>query len=279
LALVVAGGALAATRPDLGVELGSGEDGTVANAGPPGSRARSMSRPAAVPSVTAVRRAWRFARRRGGRVSLAVLDTRGRLRGRDAGRRYVSASVVKAMLLAAELRRLRRDGLQLDGTTTDLLTGMIVASDNRSADKIYERVGDAGLRDVARRAGMRRFTIAGYWANAQVTAADLARFFSRVRELVPRRHRRTALRLLASITGEQRWGIPRAARGGWKVHFKGGWRKTGSGELVHQAAWMHDGSRELAIAILTDAQPSRIYGIHTVRGVADRLLATRRLER
>jgi hypothetical protein len=205
-------------------------------------------------------------------VSLAVVDTQGRLRGRDADRRYVSASVVKAMLLAAELRRLHREALPLDGATSDLLKAMVVHSDNDSADVIYTRVGDSGLREVASSARMRRFSVAGHWGNAQVTAADLARFFSRLRGLLPRRHRRTGLQLLASIVRDQRWGIPRAAGRSWRVHFKGGWRSTGRGELVHQAAWVRNGDRDLAIAVLTDAQPSRLYGIHTVRGVAERLL-------
>ena len=233
----------------------------------------ARSRPA-VPSARALRRAWRFARRRGGQVSVAVIDTRGRLRGRDADKRYVSASVVKTMLLAAELRRLRREGLPLDGGTRDLLKAMITFSDNDSADAIYGRLGDAGLFEVARAARMRRFTVAGHWSNAQVTAADLARLFSRLRGLVPRPHRRTALRLLASIVKEQRWGLPRAAAGRWTAHVKGGWRATGQGELVHQAAWLHDGSRSLSIAIMTDAQPSQLYAIHTVRGIANHLLAS-----
>jgi hypothetical protein len=95
-----------------------------------------------------------------------------------------------------------------------------------------------------------------------------------VRRLLPRQHRQTGLRLLASIVPGQRWGLPRAAaRERWTVYFKGGWRATESGELVHQAGWMKDGSRELTIAVLTDAQPSRLYAIHTVRGIADRLVA------
>jgi beta-lactamase class A len=273
--VLVVVGAFAATRLGLGGDPDSGSAENISRAGPPGeSRGRAVVESPAIPSVAAFRRAWRFARRRGGQVSVAVVDTRGRLRGRDAGRRYASASVVKALLLAAELRRLRRERLPLDGNTSEVLRAMITRSDNRSADAIYSRVGDAGLFDVAKAAGLRRFTVAGHWGNAQVTAADLARLFSRLRRLVPRRHRAAALELLASITEEQRWGIPRAAGHGWRVHFKGGWRKTGRGELVHQAAWMHRGRRRLAIAILTDAQPSRTYGIHTVRGVADRLLAT-----
>jgi hypothetical protein len=234
---------------------------------------------AAVPSAAAMRDAWRFACRRGGTVSIAVIDTHGRLRGRAARRRYASASVVKAMLLAAELRRLKRDGLELDGSTREVLAAMITRSDNDSADAIYARVGDTGLREVAAAAGMRRFRVAVSWGYAQVTAADLARFFARVPRLVPPRHRRTALRLLRSLTPEHRWGLPRAARGDWTVHAKGGWRRTGTGQLVHQAGWLRSGHRKLSIAILTDGQPSHVYAVHTVRGVANRLLRPNRDDR
>lgn len=232
--------------------------------------------PRPLPGAAAMQEAWKFARRRGGQVSFAVVDTQGRMRTREGGRLYPSASVVKAMLLVAELRRLKDLGLPLDPATEDLLEAMITYSDNDAADSIYARVGDPGLVAVAQSTGMRRFTVAGYWGNAQVTAADLARFFSRVRELLPRPYRRRGLRLLASVIPEQRWGVPRAARGSWTVHFKGGWRDTERGELVHQAAWLKDGDRELAIAVLTDAQPSQLHAIHTVRGIADRLLRSPR---
>ncbi len=229
-----------------------------------------------MPNVSAMRRAWRFARRRGGQVSIAVVDTKGRMRTRQGGRLYVSASVVKAMLLVAELRRLREQGLPLDPLTEDLLEAMITYSDNDAADAIYARVGDPGLLAVAQSARMRRFTVAGYWGNAQVTAADLAHFFSRLRRLLPRPHRRTGLRLLASVIPEQSWGVPRAARGRWTVYFKGGWRATDTGELVHQGAWLRGRDRDLAMAVLTDAQPSQLHAIHTVRGIADRLLTQTR---
>jgi beta-lactamase class A len=177
------------------------------------------------------------------------------------------------MLLVAELRRLADNGLTLDPGTEDVLEAMIAWSDNDAADSIYARVGDPGLLAVAEAANMRRFTVAGYWGNAQVTAADLAHFFSRVRKLLPRPHRRSGMRLLASVVPSQRWGLPKAAaRDRWSVYFKGGWRATDSGELVHQAGWLKDGSRELTVAVLTDAQPSRLYAIHTVRGIADRLV-------
>jgi hypothetical protein len=270
-------GVLGATSSELGDGAVPLRDDALAVAGsrvPPVERKRAKPRPpAAMPGPSAMRRAWRYARRRGGLVSFAVVDTKGRMRTREGGRLYASASVVKAMLLVAELRRLAESALPLDPVTEDLLEAMIAWSDNDAADSIYARVGDPGLLAVAEAANMRRFTVAGYWGNAQVTAADLAHFFSRVRGLLPRPHRRTGLRLLASIVPGQRWGLPRAAaRGSWRVYFKGGWRATDSGELVHQAGWLKDGNRELTIAVLTDAQPSRLYAIHTVRGIADRLV-------
>ena len=148
---------------------------------------------------------------------------------------------------------------------------MVTSSDNDAADAIYSRVGDTGLLEVAKAVGMRRFTVAGYWGNAQVTAADMARLFSRLDRAVPREHRRVALALLAGIVPDQRWGVPAAAKG-WTAHFKGGWRTTGLGQLVHQAALLRRGDRSLAVAVLTDAQPSQAYGRETVFGVTARLL-------
>jgi hypothetical protein len=278
VAVALALGALGATSSELRDGAVPLRDDALAVAGPavpPVERKRAKPRPPrAMPGPSAMRRAWKYARRRGGMVSFAVVDTKGRMRTREGGRLYASASVVKAMLLVAELRRLAESGLPLDPGTEDVLEAMIAWSDNDAADSIYARMGDPGLLAVAEAANMRRFTVAGHWGNAQVSAADLAHFFSRVRRLLPRPHRRTGLRLLASVVPGQRWGLPKAAaRGPWSVYFKGGWRETDSGELVHQAGWLKDGSRELTIAVLTDAQPSRLYAIHTVRGIADRLVA------
>jgi hypothetical protein len=120
---------------------------------------------------------------------------------------------------------------------------------------------------------MRRFSISGNtWGRAQITAADQARFFRRFESLVPIAHRAFARRQLSSITSSQRWGIPDSIESADRICFKGGWRGTGRGQLVHQAAQIeHDGAR-WGIAILTDGNPSHGYGVETVRGVARRLL-------
>jgi hypothetical protein len=245
----------------------------------PGGEGRAASAPAVsvprstvIPADDAVDEAWSYARERDGFVSLAVIDSEGRMHSFEGERAYVSASVVKALLLAAELNRLEAAGLPLDDGTRTLLTQMVTVSDNDAADAIYSRVGDAGLFDVARRAGMESFSVAGYWSNAQITAEDMARFMWRLDNVLAGPHREFGLGLLGSITASQRWGIPHGAGSGWEVRLKGGWRSTNMGELVHQAAELRSADERVAIAILTDAQPSQPYAVETLRGVADRLV-------
>ena len=218
-------------------------------------------------STAALRRARRWARSRAGLVAFAVLDGRGRLRGlrRTAG--FRSASMVKAMLLVAVLRGAR--GRALSAGERALLGPMITVSDNDAARALFARVGPAGMQRVARAVGMRRFWVTTALFEANVTAADQVRLFRRIDLLVPRRHRRYARRLLSSIVGPQRWGIPRAAaRHDAKTFFKGAWRPG----LVHQAALVQRGRRRIAIAVLTTGSPSTAYGEATIEGIAARVL-------
>lgn len=214
-----------------------------------------------------------YARRRGATVSFAVL--RGhrswRFRGRTPAR---SASVVKAMLLAAYLRSpgVRDRALATGEAAT--LDAMITRSDNDAATSIHGLVGGDGLIEIARRAGMRDFAAAPAWGVSRLTAADGARLMLRFERLVPRRHRALALSLLARIVPEQRWGIADAAPRGWRLHFKGGWdppRATASA-VNHQIALLRRGRQRVALAILISGGPGQSHTSETLRGVAVRLL-------
>jgi len=226
----------------------------------------------AYPSAADADRARRYIDSRGGSVSFAVIDSRGRMRSAGGQQTYVSASAVKALLLAAELRRLDADGAPLDPATRSALSAMITYSDNDAADTIYYRVGDAGLTDIAARAGMESFSVAGHWTTALLTAEDLARFFWRLDGVLEGSHDAFAKGLFGSVIQAQRWGIPEAAGEDWSVRFKGGWRATDVGQLAHQGAELRRDGQRMSLAVLTDAQPSQPYAQATVRGVADRLL-------
>jgi hypothetical protein len=230
------------------------------------------------PAPRAIRRAREFSASRGD-VSFAVIDASIGLRGYDPDRQFSSASISKALLLAAELRRLDREGLPLDSATRGLLEPMVTYSDNGAANAVYAQVGDEGLEEVARRAGMRDFEATpGFWGGDRISAADMARFFYRLEANLPGPHRAYAKRLLGDITPVERWGIPQAVGHGWSVWFKGGWRPPGeedtSGAVTHQAALLvHRGGERVALAVLSDESPGDVGGFAAIEGVTERLLA------
>jgi hypothetical protein len=215
-----------------------------------------------------VRAARRFARARAGTVSFAVIGGGTGLRGLRQGRHQPSASLSKAMVLAAVLRAAR--DRPLTGAERALLGPMVTRSDNDAAIAAYALVGPPGMLDVARAAGMRSFVDVGHWSDAQVTAADQARLFWRLDHVLPPRHRAYARRLLAGIVPPQRWGLaPVAERRGLRVLFKGGWRRG----LTHQAARLERGGRHAALAVLIAGGPKGAYDRATIAGIARRVLA------
>jgi hypothetical protein len=252
IALIVV--VLGVLAPGVGLARGAGED-------------RDGKRMTTAARITA---AQRFARGREGTVAFAVLDRRSNhVRGLERTTRFRSASVVKAMMLVSVLRR--AGSRRLSEAERRRLRPMVTRSDNTSASAIHARIGAHGLRRVARAAGMNNFSPASPWGVSQITAADQVRFFLRIDELVPRRHRRYARKLLSSIVKGQRWGIaPVARRRHLKAFFKGGW-VTG---ITHQVALLERrGDRgRIAVAVLTRNSPSMAYGEQTIEGVAARLL-------
>jgi beta-lactamase family protein len=217
-----------------------------------------------------VREAAAYAATRAGEVSFGVRTSRG-LRGVGVERTVPSASVVKAMLLVAYLRRPRVRGRRLRPDERALLGPMIRRSDNAAASRVCNIVGTGGLARLARHAHMRRFHATRPWGLTTIDVADQTRFLLHIDRQVPRRHRRYALRLLGSIVPSQRWGIARVRPRGWALYFKGGWG-SGTGWVDHQVALLRRGRRRLSVAILITSSPSHAYGNETLRGLAAHLL-------
>jgi hypothetical protein len=150
-----------------------------------GCRMRVRARPALFPPPARVKAARRFLSRRAGVVSWALIDSHGRTHGLARRRTFISASLVKAMLLVAYLRG--AGNRPPTSAERAMLGPMITSSDNELATAVFARVGDAGLRALAARAGMTSFSVSGYWSGSHFSAADQARFFRVFDQLVPRR--------------------------------------------------------------------------------------------
>jgi hypothetical protein len=226
-----------------------------------------------LPTSAQVAAAKLYASSRAGVVSFTVVDSRGKRYSLAGDRQFISASVVKVMLLACFLNLKTVEHESLTSTDRSELRAMITASGNDAADEVYSRVGDARLYNLARRLGMRHFSVSGYWGYSQLTTNDQALLMGHLSEAIFPAHYAYARLLLSSIVSWESWGVPQVARSrGWKVLFKGGWRGTDRGRLIHQVARLERRGQTVVICVLTDGDPSSSYGQATIRGIAQKLL-------
>jgi hypothetical protein len=230
--------------------------------------------PAGFPGTGAVTHAISYLATRIGRTAFAVVDSEGRMSGVHVHWTFPTASVVKAMLLVAYLRRLDAMGQhRVDSYSNSFLYPMIHISDNNAATQTWSIVGDSGLYAVAAAARMTDFSVSGLWGTALLSPADQANFFFTMDSLVPREFVGYARFLLSTIEPSQSWGIPVVARPlGYHAFFKDGSEPTALGQLVHQIDRLEGHGRSFSIGVMTDGDPTMQYGIDTIQGVAAALL-------
>jgi hypothetical protein len=234
----------------------------------------SGSLPKGYPGDAAITRAAAYLAGRTGHTAFAVVDSEGRLSGVNVHETFITASVIKAMLLVGYLRRLDAHGQRrVDSYSNSFLYPMIHVSDNNAATKCWSIVGDGGLYAVAGAAHMTDFSVSGLWGSALLSPADQARFFFEMDSLFPKEFVGYARFLLSTIEPSQSWAIPAVARPlGYNVFFKDGSEPYGSAELVHQIARLEGHGRTLALAVMTNGDPTMQYGIDTIAGVTQALL-------
>jgi hypothetical protein len=250
----------------MGPPTGSGPCGGLAYSG----KGRGIPL-APYPSQGAIAAAARFLEGRAGRTSFAVVDSSGRLSGLRASEHFETASVVKVMMLVAFLQMRSAEHRGLSAADTALLGPMIHISDNEAASAVYSIVGSAAVSRVARESGMTAYAPGvGWWAYAQTTAADQARFFYVLGKLIPVQFYPYARGLLADIEPSQSWGVPPVARPRWEVFFKTG--ALPERGLFNEVARLERHGATFTLAVLTDGDPSMSYGEQTIEGVAAALL-------
>ena len=224
------------------------------------------------PSSSAVAAAVSYLDARAGRTSLAVVNSAGELSGTNLHEHFETASVVKVMMLVAFLQRRDAEHRGLDEADRSLLYPMIHISDNEAASAVFAIVGEPAVARVARESGMRDYAPGvGWWAFTQTSAADQARFFYELPQLIPAQFYAYARGLLSGIEPSQSWGFPPVARPQWQVFFKTG--ALPSRGLFNEAARLERGNVTFTAAVFTDGDPSMSYGEQTIEGVASALLA------
>lgn len=218
--------------------------------------------------------ALRWADTRAGDIEFAVRED-GHYWGHRSNHQEWSASVVKAMLLAAYVDQPSVADRALDSYDKSLLYPMIIYSDNNAAQQVFNIVGQSGLQALANRVGMTNFSTNSVWGETGITAHDQTKFFLHIDRYIARRHRWYSLWLLQHITPSQRWGIGQVQLPGWKLYFKGGWG-YGTGLIDSQVALLVRGCARVSLAVLTmhDGNPccSHAYGKATLHGIFWRLL-------
>jgi beta-lactamase class A len=211
----------------------------------------------------------------GPRVAVAVADSATGVRcSARSTRRYDSASIVKAAIVAALLLERRSAHRSLSTTERALARAAITRSDNGAASKLWRRVGGtAGIRRFFARAGMSR-TIpgpGGYWGLTQVTAGDeliLLRVITE-RGLLAARDRAYLQGLMASVVPSQRWGVPVGAPPKGDVGNKNGWlpRRT-KGWRVHSIGFVRMPATTYDVVLLSDGNATMAAGVRRLDVVA-----------
>jgi hypothetical protein len=208
---------------------------------------------------------------RSGQASVAVFDARtGTTYSYAAGSRFVTASVVKASVLATLLQQAEHSRRSLTTTERTLAAQMIRHSDNAAATTLWNQVGKGpGVRAFLRQAGMASTTPGpgGYWGLTATTAPDqvrLVRALAYPTTVLGNASRDYEETLMRTVTPSQRWGVTGGVPSAATVALKNGWLPRSNGWVINSVGHVRGADRDYAIAVLTSGSPSMGYGIATV---------------
>jgi beta-lactamase class A len=191
----------------------------------------------------------------------------------DSGRHFDSASIVKAIILAALLRWHQETGRPLSSAEKEAARLMITQSDNEAATDLWDEVGMGRLQHFLDLAKMHQTQLGqyGYWGLTQVTAHDemlLLELLALPNSVLTASSRSYQLGLMAKVMPGQRWGTPAGAPAGVTVHVKNGWLPDDTGWHINSIGAFTAKDKDYLIAVLTDDNPWEQYGIDTIERVA-----------
>jgi hypothetical protein len=209
-------------------------------------------------------------------VGLKVDDTvKGVICDFHQDQQFYSASVIKATILAALLRKLMQEHRYLSSAQETLATEMITESDNAAASALWAETGRPSLQHFLNLASMKQTVLGpgGYWGLTLITAHDqmlLLKVLTSKNRVLDYASRSYELSLMARVIPSQRWGVPAGAPADVTVHVKNGWLPyPGDDWHINSIGSFSGHHRNYLIVVLTAGNPSMDYGIDTVQDVAE----------
>lgn len=187
---------------------------------------------------------------------------------------FDSASVVKVIILGALLRLAEDRHRFLTTTEADLAWAMITRSDNGAASALWDELGHRFIQEFLGLAQMNRTYLGPgpAWGLTQITAYNevlLLRLLLNPNRVLDTASRDYALGLMARVIPSQRWGVPAGAPRSLTVHVKNGWLPLyPHGWRINSIGCFTGRGGGYSIVVLTQDNPTMIYGIDTIQAVA-----------
>ncbi|WP_197085161.1 serine hydrolase [Saccharothrix sp. ST-888] len=208
-------------------------------------------------------------------VAFAISDTRtGVSCAYHSTTHFDSASVVKATIMGAVLRRAEDEKRYLTTWEDDNLQQMITASDNTAATNLWKSLGMPRLQAFLKLAGMNDTQLGadGYWGLTQITADDELKMldvYTGNPSVITPAAKAYGLGLMSQVEADQRWGTPFGAPAAVSVHVKNGWLPRAThGWRVHSLGIFTGAGKDYRMAVLTQDNATESYGIDTIQGIA-----------
>jgi hypothetical protein len=191
----------------------------------------------------------------------------------NGGRHFDSASIVKAIVLAALLRWSQERGTPLTADERSNATLMITQSDNDATTDLWDELGMARLQHFLDLAKMNETELGtdGYWGLTGVTADDemlLLELLTKENPVLWNSSRAYELDLMARVIDWEAWGVTAGTPSDVTWHVKNGWLPDDAGWHINSIGAFTGDGKDYMIAVLTDDNPSEQYGIDTIENVA-----------
>jgi beta-lactamase class A len=194
----------------------------------------------------------------------------------NGSQHFDSASIVKAIIMAALLRWHQETSTPLSSWEKSEATLMITQSDNDAATALWDELGMDNLQHFLNLAGMGETQLGqdGEWGLTQVTAHDemlLLELLTAPNSVLEASSRSYQLGLMAQVTNWEAWGVTAGTPSGVAWHVKNGWLPDATGWHINSIGTFSGPGKNYMIAVLsdnTDMNDDEQYGINTIEDVA-----------